>query len=383
VAAEFAAGRLSFSKVRALTRVLNVANEATLLEYARDATAGQLEWLLRGYKTVRDAADDDAADDPEEARRARRNVSWRWDDDGMLVFEGRLPAEEGAVLVRALTMAAATLDAKPTPASDPAPDPDPEPEPEASQNVSAGTFSARCGSGVRWADALGAVAEAALSVGPVVGLGGVRPEVLVHLDLALLRRGDDDPSGRAAAYLEDGPELTSEVARRLACDCGLRVVVEGGPTGQTLDVGWRSYTPTAAQRVALWARDGGCRFPGCGQRRFVDAHHVVEWTDGGRTDLANLALLCRHHHRLVHKKGWVMRAGPAGQLSFQRPDGTAVEAQPPVATTTDLHLANTVAGVDVAGDALCAEGGPGPFDLNTAINAILYDDRRLAAFSAT
>ena len=149
----------------------------------------------------------------------------------------------------------------------------------------------RCGYGAHWADALAAAAEAALTVGPP--RMGWQPEVLVHLDLELLRRGDEDSTGRAACRVDEGPDLTREVARRITCDCELRSLLFDGKTGATLDVGRRRRTPTAAQRTALWVRDGGCRFPGCGQRRYVDAHHIVHWTDGGPTSMPNLVLLCR------------------------------------------------------------------------------------------
>ena len=54
-------------------------------------------------------------------------------------------------------------------------------------------------------------------------------------------------------------------------------------------------------------RDRECRFPGCGSRRFTEAHHIVWWRDGGRTDLDNLLLICSFHHRLVHEHGWSLR----------------------------------------------------------------------------
>ena len=69
-------------------------------------------------------------------------------------------------------------------------------------------------------------------------------------------------------------------------------------------------------------RDGGCRFPGCTATRFVDAHHIVHWADGGETKLENLILMCRRHHRLVHEGGFGLEAGPDRAFRFSRPDGT-------------------------------------------------------------
>jgi len=67
-------------------------------------------------------------------------------------------------------------------------------------------------------------------------------------------------------------------------------------------------------------RDQGCRFPGCCETRFVDAHHVHHWCDGGETSLDNLVLLCRYHHRLLHQDGYGIEKGSAG-FEFVRPDG--------------------------------------------------------------
>ena len=94
--------------------------------------------------------------------------------------------------------------------------------------------------------------------------------------------------------------------------------------GKTLDIGRKSRSVPPALRRALQRRDGGCRFPGCTCTRFVDAHHVKHWADGGETALDNLVLLCRHHHRLVHEGGFGLRVRSGGQLQFSRPDGRAL-----------------------------------------------------------
>jgi hypothetical protein len=64
-------------------------------------------------------------------------------------------------------------------------------------------------------------------------------------------------------------------------------------------------------RTALIARDGGCAFPGCdAPTGWCDAHHVVEYSKDGRTTIINLVLLCRHHHGIVHRRGWRMERSP-------------------------------------------------------------------------
>lgn len=111
-----------------------------------------------------------------------------------------------------------------------------------------------------------------------------------------------------------GP-VARDTALRLACDAGLgRVVTRGG--SEILDLGRRTRNPSPAQHRALAHRDRGCVFPGCDRPpRWCDAHHVVHWTDGGPTDLANLVLLCRRHHVLCHEGGWRLGRDPDGAVN--------------------------------------------------------------------
>ena len=96
--------------------------------------------------------------------------------------------------------------------------------------------------------------------------------------------------------------------------------VLGGAPSQPLDVGRASRVVTPAQRSALVVRDGGCAFPDCDRPPgWREAHHLVHWLDGGPTDLANLALLCRAHHRAVHEGGWRLTRHPDGQLTTTPP----------------------------------------------------------------
>ena len=91
--------------------------------------------------------------------------------------------------------------------------------------------------------------------------------------------------------------------------------------GETLSVGRKTRTIPPAIRRALQRRDKGCCFPGCSCSRFVDAHHIRHWADGGETSMSNLALLCRRHHRMVHEEGFAIHSRADGRIYFTDPQG--------------------------------------------------------------
>lgn len=163
------------------------------------------------------------------------------------------------------------------------------------------------------ADALVAIARGYLSDvgGDGRGSSADNYQIVVHVDESALRGGD----GCA--------DLPMETVRRLSCDGSVVPVVENG-AGDVLNVGRRQRTVPTAMRRALWARDRGCSFPGCGNTRFVDAHHVHHWSQGGETSLDNLLLLCSHHHRLVHEGGYQIRRDEQERLYFRRADGRVI-----------------------------------------------------------
>ena len=135
------------------------------------------------------------------------------------------------------------------------------------------------------------------------------------------------------AELEDGTLIPRPVLERWACDSAIGRVVMAGPS-VTVNLGRTTRTPSAAQRRALLARDRGCIVPGCKrQARWCEAHHVRPWEHGGPTDLTNLALICRHHHRAIHKRVLLLeRVGPQC-WHVLRTDGTPLRQRPPPALT--------------------------------------------------
>jgi len=341
-AASMARGRLSFSKVRALTRVATPGSESDLLELAEGATTAQLERMVRGWKKA--SRRDEAAG--ERARHAERRLSVFPDDDGMYVVPGVLEPEAGALLQRAIEAAGDALYRAERDGRDPVTGEPTTPPPGmprqrrreaarrradalallAERALAAGFGGAvpsgdggeaDAGGEARWGEADASDGPAAPSPAPVSGCRAERYQVVLHVDADTLS-ADREP-GRSE--LEDGTRVSAETSRRIACDAALIRVTEDGE-GSVLDVGRRTRTIPPALRRALEIRDRGCRFPGCGLR-FAEAHHVRHWADGGATSLRNCVLLCRFHHRLVHEGGWRLEWWGPGRAVFRDPRGEA------------------------------------------------------------
>jgi HPt (histidine-containing phosphotransfer) domain-containing protein len=285
IALEFSKGRLSYSKVRALTRVATPVNEGLLLDFALQSTAMRVEERCRQMRNSH--ADAQALANRIHAARGLR--VWRDPEHGTVTLSVELSPEAGELVCQAL---------------DKAVEAQAQPGPE----FEAVSWSAQ------QADALVAMAKRYLSAGAGESGGSAeRYQVVVHIDETALAGGE----GRS--------DLPVESVKRLACDASV-VTMSDAVDGEPLNVGRRQRTVPAALRRALWARDKGCSFPGCSHRRWVDAHHIRHWADGGETSLANTMLLCSAHHRLVHEGGYVIRRDDRGRWYFQRPDGRAVPA---------------------------------------------------------
>lgn len=168
------------------------------------------------------------------------------------------------------------------------------------------------------AEALAALADRALAQESGGRCGGERYQLVVHVDADALANDD------GGCELEEGPALAPESARRLACDASVIALTERG--GRTLNVGRKRRTIPRALRRALESRDRRCRFPGCENRLFLDAHHLKHWARGGETRLSNLLLLCRRHHRLVHEGGYTLEELGRGRVRFRAPCGHALPA---------------------------------------------------------
>ena len=302
------AGEVSIWQAKAIAAAAVDDDEAAgLVEIARYSTCAQLETACRHIVRSRAAGDDAEA----AAHRARRLRTW-WSAQGTLRVDGELGAEAGAILSDALDRAAEQV-------------PD---------EAAGDTDDSRA---ARRADALELLARAFLdddideqsSSGPPPG----HLSIHVGLDRLLDLYGDDPhvkggpveagpveggPAGQPATDPAEGPSaqdkelaelcrlgwhgvgVADTLLRRLCCDATIQAVIRD-PDGNPLALGHRHRGVNRRLRRALHRRDGGrCQASGCDTRRFLHAHHIIPWAQGGPTELPNLVLLCSWHHRMLH-----------------------------------------------------------------------------------
>ena len=341
-------GEISYSKVRALTRVATEDNEGELLGFARAGTASHVESVVQAWRRC----DRMEAKEREAARRASRYLQIYTDDDGMVVLRGRLEPEAGAVLAKALEAAEQVIFE------------------EQRDAVAAGKEVVPVAQ--RRADAIARVAEAALETGldgdPERGTRADRYQVVVHVDASAL----EDPAAPGHAVIA-GTDVPAGTSRRIACDAS-KVVMTHDSEGRILDVGRKTRAVSPALRRALAHRDKTCRFPGC-HLKLCDAHHVEHWAQGGETKLENLILLCRTHHRYVHEEGYSVEPGANGEFDFTDPRGRPIPQAPPLPevqgdTIARLVESLTEAGVDLEQLAYRQEWDGTRLDLSWAVDAL-------------
>ena len=327
----FAEGRLSYSQVRAVTRIATPENEARVLDIALAATGAQLERICRGFRK---------ATELDEVQAAERRVRARVLGNGLVRLEVVLSADEADLMMKALEAARDRLSPREKPpASDPT-----TPLADAGEQESEWQEAGKPRAAGRRAGGLGAEGEAprASAADALVHLassflargdvdtasppsGSPRSEVVVHLEPDLA-----SPDGALAATLQDGTHVAAEALRRVACDDGV-VVVASDPTGQILDVGRRTRAIPTAIRRALLSRDRHCRFPGCANQAFLHGHHIQHWIHGGPTTLENLLTLCSFHHRQVHEGGFHVSLTAGAEVEVWTPDGRRLPAVPRLA----------------------------------------------------
>lgn len=159
----------------------------------------------------------------------------------------------------------------------------------------------------------------------VAATGAVQPRINVTVPALTLLGLDDEP-----ADLEGYGPIDADTARRLAAHApSMRRILVHPETGAALSYGREHYRAPADLDGFVRVRDGRCRFPGCSRRaERADLDHTTAWAHGGHTADANLAALCRHHHRLKHESGWRVVQEPGGVTRWMSPVGHVLRTWP-------------------------------------------------------
>jgi hypothetical protein len=336
--AAFAEGALSLDKVRAAASIATAETDAKFTSLARAASVAQFQRICAAYRRLA-GSDDPDAEAGEQQRQVRRGVSWREIDDGFVRLVAVLDADEAALVAAAIGGRVEEAWRRGRPDDD-----------DTDAETCAPDLAARR------ADALVELATEGLVAGPDPIVQAERVAVHVHVDADVL--SGDRPDG--VCEIDGIGPVSPTLVRRLLCDCQVSVV--GDFPHASIDLGRSQRTVNRRQRRALQRRDRGCRFPGCGMRRYLHAHHVVPWEDDGPTDLDNLMLVCPAHHRLFHEGQYRIDVHGGGKFTFRWPDGRAIEP-PPLRARPD-------AAPPAPGDPR-AEGGGERLDLGLALDALL------------
>ncbi|MBW3595458.1 MAG: HNH endonuclease, partial [Actinobacteria bacterium] len=290
MAAAYERGELSTDKFVELARFVTRDNEEELLAWAkRTSPAG-----------IRARADQELRAPSQETRDSDRwrTLDWEWDESKTrLSLWGSLPADHATRFVKSVERLASKM---PTSPEDPA------------DNVEA-----------RRADALVAMASASIADDQ----NADRATVVVHADVDTILESDRN------GVLHGGLPLPPEAAALVSCDSRVQTVLHDDD-GEIFHVGSPSYVVPKWLRRQVEHRDGyRCPFPNCGSKAFTDVHHIVPWPRG-RTELSNLILVCRSHHRLIHIHGWHVKLGKDGMTQWFRPDWTPYSPRPAPEPTT-------------------------------------------------
>ena len=276
----------------------------------REASSLSLEKLAARARDLRNALDLEGVHDREQKLRDRRYLRISAQADGMTRLSGLLDPESAAIVVAAYDGATSPRRGGPR-FVDPG-DVDRAEElikdERTTEQITVDAFVEL----IR----VGTLAES----GAIVGAR--KPGVTVHVTAADLQ------AGIGVGHIDgQSGALSIATVERLGCELGFVAVLFDSE--QAIDVGRNQRLFTYRQRVALEARDGGCRFPGCNRPpSWTEAHHLNEWRNGGRTDITDGILLCRHHHMLVHNNGW--RVIRRGTDYFVVPPATIDPAQRPI-----------------------------------------------------
>ena len=349
----FAEGRLSYSKVRALTRVATPDREEELVSVALSATAAQVEKIVRSIRHI------DRNEDESRSGHVESTAQWRWNDDGTLAVTMRLAPVDGARFLAGVVRS----EYERTRTAD---NPD-VPLPDSAETSGDSAPRSAAGSVDLWRHVPSNIADAVVAMADTMATVIAMPEFAPGAEV-VIHTGSESGAGHGSSdpHLDAGPAMSEAEVDEASCGGSRRQVTHAkGRRGVALKFGRKRRLPTRALLRVVFERDRGCRHPGCGRTRHLHAHHVRFWRDGGTTDPDNLIMLCSTHHRALHHGEFSIRAHGAQQFSFHRTDGSLIE----IAPATQMP-ANWRADSRIASDAVEPVGG-GRLDLGYTLE-VLY-----------
>ena len=334
IAAAMATGQVSYSKVRAITRIATPECEQALVDMAMAGTTNHVERIVSAYRRA-----EPIAVERERLQHGRRSLFHRVDDDGSVVITVRLPAETGATVLSAIEHLVAPSVAEPDGTRDP---------------VSA-----------RRADALVDLAIAGHSASDKPG-SATRYLAYLHLSPSGLSDGDGRCEINGHGDSLDQPiGIPIDTALRMLCDADIDIVLTH-EDGNTKNLGHRQGVVRGIRRREVEQRDEHrCQVPGCARRGKLEVHHIKHRAHNGNNTLPNLTMLCRFHHHRLHEGGWTAVRTPGG-LELHDPHGRRICSRPPITTGAGTAVA---AHERTPADGRCKWGGE-HLDVNMALDAL-------------
>jgi hypothetical protein len=325
IAAAFRHGEVSYSKVRAITRVALATDDGEWLDIARRTSGSELERIVAETRKALDRNENDDASNAFALRRLSRSSCGGAVDKIVI----KLPSDAGAEVLAALDVIASQLidDAV-----------------AGSGRTRRDIVAERGGIEAIRVDAFVQMAERVLAMEPAAAERGDIGRLQLNIDtdgINELAAGDSVPGELTL----EGRRVAPEVAKRWACDIRASVMLEHD--GHPHDSGRDTRTINRRLRRALHRRDHGtCRFPGCAASSWLHAHHVNYWDNGGETRLDNLVSLCSFHHHQVHEGGWTIEILESTTIAWTDPHGQPATIEPLNGNTTPIETCGRQHGVD-------------------------------------
>ena len=318
----FESGRLSWSKVRLLTRIACLENESMLVHASLDATVSDVQRLCEEYRWP---LLDDSESDTLRANLQweRRRLNWRQLPDGSTQIRIVLPPEQAQNFLHAIEQCEELIYEDNKNQSNRSLQVDQHSkaveneggekefvenefdenefdENKATENAARETTSS-LSSSQRKADAAVLLAERSIAFNGEHSTPADRYQVVLNIDIdSLAQNTNQSDSGKPSRnpVIEGVGRVPISSARQIACDCSvIKLLTE---QGEPLSVGRKRRLWTPSMRRAILTRDRHCQFTGCTSHRFLQIHHIKHWADGGETSVDNGVCLCQFHHQLVH-----------------------------------------------------------------------------------